>query len=178
MKITIPIFTVILAGIIGSCAKSTEHLTVVQPFELKKYLGTWYEIARFDHSFERGLSNVTATYTPNGNAITVLNKGYHDASKIWKTAKGKAKFAGEKNKGYLKVSFFGPFFGDYKIIKMHPNYQWSVVTSSSFEYLWILSRQTQIPKPELDKLLKELVKMGFNTEALIWVTHKKKNSNK
>ena len=178
MKTSFLLLALVVFGAIWSCAESTSHLNAVKPFELNRYLGTWYELARFDHSFERGLSNVTATYTPKEDKIEVLNKGYDDKSGEWDTAKGKAKFAGDKNVGYLKVSFFGPFYGDYKIIKLDPNYEWAVVTSSSYKYLWILSRQSQIPKAQKDELVKDIKSMGFKTDALIWVKHDKNDMKK
>ncbi|MBV5342621.1 lipocalin family protein, partial [bacterium] len=107
-----------LAGIIGltACAKTPTLTNAISGFELQKYLGTWYEVARFDHSFERGLSNVTANYSlrPDGK-VKVINRGFKTKSNTWSESVGKAKFAGDKNIGSLKVSFFGPFYGAYNI---------------------------------------------------------------
>jgi lipocalin len=142
--------------------------------DLDKYLGTWYELARYDHPFERNLTAVTATYSlkPNGK-IKVLNKGYLNSQdgKL-KKAVGKAKIPDKNNPGHLKVSFFLFFYADYYVLELDPDYKWALVGSSSPNYLWILCR---IPKPDketIDKILTLTEKRGYDLSKLIWVEHK------
>ena len=163
-----------LAGIIGftACAKTPPPTNAISDFELQKYLGTWYEVARFDHSFERGLSNVTATYSLRADGkVKVLNRGFKTKSNTWSESVGKAKFAGDTNIGSLKVSFFGPFYGAYNIVKLDENYQYALVVSSGFDYLWLLSRQKTIPEEIKKAYLQKAQELGFDTEELIWVKH-------
>jgi apolipoprotein D and lipocalin family protein len=149
------------------CAKSTAKLKPVKNFELNKYLGTWHEIARLNHSFERDMIAVTANYSLNNDGtVKVLNKGYNTRKKEFKEAVGKARFKGEKDIGLLEVSFFGPFYGEYKIIALAKDYSWSMVTSSRFNYFWILSRTPELNN--LDELLVVAKTMGFDTQKLIF----------
>jgi len=140
----------------------------VKNFDINKYKGLWYEIARFDHSFERGMTNVTATYTdrPDGK-ITVLNKGIKDG--IEKSVTGKAKLKDDSGTGFLKVSFFWFFYADYIIFYLDNNYECALVTSSSKDYLWILSRKPNLTNDTKEKLLSIAKSKGFDTEMLIWV---------
>jgi len=161
-----------IAGIIGltACAKTPPSTNAITGFELQKYLGTWYEVARFDHSFERGLSNVTANYSlrPDGK-VKVVNRGFKSKSNTWSESVGKAKFAGDKNIGSLKVSFFGPFYGAYNIVKLDDDYQYSLVVSSGYNYLWLLSRTKTMPEEIKKAYLQKAQELGFDTEKLIWV---------
>ena len=146
-------------------------MTPVSPFQIERYLGKWYEIARLDHSFERGLSNVSATYSRREDGgVRVLNRGYDDRAGAWKDAEGRAYFTGEPTVGSLKVSFFGPFYGGYHIVALdRANYSWVMVSGPSREYLWILARTRQLPPPVLDELVKQAKALGFATDRLIWV---------
>ena len=149
-----------------------DGIAPVRGFESQKYLGTWYEIARIDNRFERGLSNVTATYSVKDNGdIRVLNRGYKDAKGKWETAEGKARFVGEADTAHLKVSFFGPIFASYIVFELEPNYQHSFVTGNDRDYLWFLARDPNI-SPELKaQFLARVTELGFDTDDLIWVEH-------
>ena len=154
-----------------SCTGIPNGIEPIDNFNLNKYLGNWYEIARLDHSFERGLSHVTANYSVRTDGgLTVLNRGFSAKDNEWNTAEGRAYFVGNKALGHLKVSFFGPFYGSYVIFKVdEPNYQYAYVTSYNKDFLWLLSRT-----PELsDEIKKDFVettkKLGFDTKQLIYV---------
>ncbi len=119
-----------------------ETITPVSPFELNKYLGTWYEIARLDHFFERNLDKVSATYSINADgSVKVINKGFNTQTQRWTEAVGKAKFVETQDIGYLKVSFFEPFYGSYIIFYLEPDYSTALISGHNYEYLWLLSRQ-------------------------------------
>ena len=109
---------------LGGCAVAPPAgVTPITGFELNRYLGPWYEIARLDHSFERGLSNVSATYgRREDGGVQVMNRGYDDRQGIWKEAEGRAYFLGEPTVGSLKVSFFGPFYGGYHLIALDQDF--------------------------------------------------------
>mgnify|MGYP002397432668 CR=1 FL=1 len=155
------------------CASSTKHIKTIENFDADKYLGKWYEIARLDHSFERGLDNVTATYSikPNGK-IRVLNQGIkQDGTNS--TAEGKAYvISGENNPGELRVSFFWILYAKYRIFYLDEDYQTALVTSSSKNYLWILSRKPVLNEDELNSLLKICKDYGFETDKLIFPKQK------
>ena len=143
---------------------------VVKPFQLDRYLGTWYEIARLDHSFERGLERVSATYSlRDDGGVKVLNRGLQSDGS-WREAEGKAYFVDKPTEARLKVSFFGPFYGGYNVIDLDPDYQLSLVTSYNHDYLWILSRSPQPPKAKVDALIAKARGLGFATDQLIWVS--------
>jgi apolipoprotein D and lipocalin family protein len=164
-------------GIIGSllvvltgCAKIPSGITPVRGFELERYLGTWYEIARLDHSFERGLTHVKATYSMNDDGtVRVLNQGYDPAKEEWRQAIGKAKFVGSSDVGQLKVSFFGPFYGGYNIVELDADYDHAIVCGPKRSYLWILSRQPQLPAETYARLVEQAKELGFATDDLIVV---------
>jgi apolipoprotein D and lipocalin family protein len=139
----------------------------VKDFKLENYLGTWYEIARFDHSFEQGLTHVTAQYEMKENGmVRVINKGRKNGKE--KIATGKAKFNGDIHLGHLKVSFFLFFYADYIIIYLDDNYETAIVTSGA-DYLWFLSRKPEISQDKKEQLIQLAKNNGFNTEKLIWV---------
>lgn len=162
-----------LLGLAG-CTSVPEGVTPVTGFESERYLGTWYEIARFDHSFEEGLSRVTATYSKREDGgIRVLNKGYDAATGEWDEAEGKAYFVSDETTGHLKVSFFGPFYTSYVIAELDKdNYQYSLVTGPDRSYLWILARQPTLSQDVLDELLSKAKSLGYATDEFIWVDHK------
>ena len=166
------LFLLGLFGLAG-CTGIPQGLDPVKGFDVNRYLGTWYEIARLDHSFERGLSNVTAAYTlrPDGG-IDVLNKGYDREKGAWKEAEGKAYFLGLKDVGRLKVSFFGPFYGGYNVIALdREEYSWSVVCGPKMKYFWILARQPRMDPGKLEELVGFAAARGFDTDGLILVDH-------
>jgi apolipoprotein D and lipocalin family protein len=140
----------------------------VKNFDINKYLGKWYEIARFDHSFERGLENVSATYEfRKDGKVNVFNKGTKNGEE--NNITGKAKLKDNSGTGFLKVSFFWFFYADYIIFYLDPDYQFAVVTSSSDKYLWILSRQSTLSEEVKNRLTGIARDKGFDTEKLIWV---------
>lgn len=149
--------------------------TIVRSFDPAQYLGTWYEIARLDNRFEKGLEQVTANYTlQDDGSIKVVNRGFDPQKKDWSEAVGKAKFIDPANAdgsrtGRLKVSFFGPFYGDYNILIVDkPYYNYALVSSGS-EYLWILSRTPQLTYPIKQHLIAKAKELGFATEKLLFI---------
>lgn len=157
----------------SGCTGVPDGVSVVKGFELNRYLGTWYEIARLDHSFERGLSDVSASYSMRADGgVRVLNRGFDTESGEWKLAEGRAYFTGAADEGSLKVSFFGPFYGGYNVIALErENYSYSLVSGPDLDYLWILSREKQLAQGVKDELLALAAQYGFATEDLIWVSH-------
>lgn len=157
-----------------SCATIPKGAVAVKPFDKEKYLGKWYEIARKDFKFERNLSNTTAEYSLNENGtIKVNNQGYNTIKGEWKQAIGKAKFVGEENTAMLKVSFFGPFYSGYNVLAIDDEYKYALIAGESTKYLWILSREVNIPEEIKDKYLKIAKEIGYNTDDLVWVEHDK-----
>lgn len=154
----------------GGCAKVPPGASPVTGFALDRYLGTWYEVARLDHSFERGLTQVNATYSLNADGtVRVLNRGYDPAKQEWREAIGKAKFVGDPQVGQLKVSFFGPFYGGYNILALDPEYGYSLVCGPSLKYLWLLSRERQLPPDVQARLIEQARGLGFPVDQLILV---------
>lgn len=163
---------VLLALFLASCSSVPEGITPVTGFELPRYLGTWHEIARLDHSFERGMSQVTADYALNEDgSVKVTNRGYLDDKGEWKEAIGKAKFVGDDSVGHLKVSFFGPFYGAYVIYELDKDYQYAFVTSYKQDYLWLLSRTARVDEELRQHFINRANELGFDTGQLIWVQH-------
>ncbi|MGJ8668040.1 MAG: lipocalin family protein [Oceanococcus sp.] len=150
-----------------------ENVTPVKGFELDRYLGKWYEIARLDHSFERGLQQVTAEYTlKEGGGVRVVNSGYSAKEGKWKVATGKAYFVDDPNDGYLKVSFFGPFYGAYVIFELDlDGYEYAFVSGPNLSYLWLLARKPELEPEIVARLLKKASAFGFDTDQLIFVQH-------
>jgi apolipoprotein D and lipocalin family protein len=152
-----------------------EGVKVVDHVDPAQYLGTWYEIARLDHSFERGLEKVTATYSmQSDSAIKVVNRGYNPEKKEWEEAIGKAYFVDPMHPdktytGKLKVSFFGPFYGAYNIIELDkPYYNYVMICGPDKSYFWILSRTPQLPYPIKAQLISKAKSLGFDTDKLIY----------
>ncbi len=149
--------------------------TVVKELDLEKYLGGWYEIARYDHPFERGLIGVTANYSMRDDGkIKVINSGYlQSRSGKLSEAIGKAKIPDPENEpAKFKVSFFWFFYSDYYVLELDQNYQWAIIGSSSDDYLWILSRTPQIDDNLYNALLEKLEKRGYNMSKLMKVAQK------
>lgn len=157
-----------------SCKTIPKNAVAVKPFNLKMYLGTWYEIARFDYKFEKNLNNVTATYSIKENGmVKVDNKGYNFKKMKWEESVGKAKPADDVNEGKLKVSFFGPFYTGYNVISIDKDYKYAMVIGKNTKYLWILSREKTIPSDVKEKYLKIAESLGCKTDQLVWVEHNK-----
>ena len=156
---------------LSACTNLPEGITPVSDFEINKYLGKWYEIARLDHSFERGLDKVSAEYSlREDGGIKVVNKGYSNRDKDWSEAEGKAYFVKSKDEGLLKVSFFGPFYGSYIIFELDKeNYQYSFVAGNSRSYLWLLSRTPTVSQDIINKFVIRSRELGFEIEKLIYV---------
>ena len=158
---------------LAGCTGIPEGVTAIRGFEVERYLGTWYEIARLDHRFERGLVDVTATYSLRADGgIDVVNRGFRENEGEWDEARGKAYLVEDPDVGRLKVSFFGPFYGGYNIVALDKDdYAWSMVVGPSRSYLWILARSPDIDQSRVDKLIAEARRLGFATDDLIQVPH-------
>ena len=170
-KHMLALFSAYLA--LGGCTGVPDGLQPVAGFEPGRYVGKWYEIARLDHSFERGLSNVSATYSRmSGGDIVVVNRGYEDSKRRWKEIEGKARLIQGPDIGSLKVSFFGPFYSGYHVIALDKkNYAYAMVAGYSRDFLWILSRQKTMEEAVLTDLIAQARQWGFQTENLIRVQH-------
>lgn len=162
-----------LAFVITGCTGIPENVEPVGNFRLERYLGKWYEIARLDHSFERGLTNVTASYgLREDGGVKVINQGYSAKDHQWKKVEGKAYFVRKSDQGYLKVSFFGPFYGSYIVFELdHENYQYALVCGPDKSYLWILARSPGLDDRTREYLIAKATALGFDTSKLIFVRH-------
>lgn len=144
-------------------------LPVIQDFELDRYLGLWYEIARLDFHWEKNLKNVTAEYSLNvDRTVKVINTGTDMRTQKIKRSKGKAKLAGEPNLGALRVSFFGPFYAGYNIMHVDGNYEYALVFGDNLDYMWILSRSKTIPNEIRDMYLGYAEQSGYAVKDLVW----------
>jgi apolipoprotein D and lipocalin family protein len=169
MKKLLIALIVILAG----CVSVPENITPVDNFNIERYLGKWYEIARLDHSFERGLTSVSAEYSlrPDGG-VRVINRGYSEKDNKWKEIEGKGYSVDRKDVGFLKVSFFGPFYGSYVIIDLdRENYSYALVCGPDKSYLWILARAPRLDEGITKRLVEKAALLGFKTDKLIYVRH-------
>ncbi len=166
------IFMGFLSVITVSCSTIPKGATAVSGFEIDRYMGTWYEIARFDFRFERDLNNTTATYSLNPDGtVKVYNRGYNYVKNQWQDVTGKAKFVGNPTVAMFKVSFFGPFYAGYNVVALDPDYKYALIIGSSPEYMWILSRETTIPEYIKQPFLEIARGIGCETDNLIWVKH-------
>ncbi len=170
-KILVGLASILLSG----CMGMPKNVTPVEDFNLNRYLGKWYEIARLNHSFERGLNNVSATYSLRGDGgVNVINRGYSVTDESWSTADGKAYFVKSERTGYLKVSFFGPFYSSYVIFELDKKeYQYAFVSGYNNSYLWLLSRNPTIEDEVKSRFIEKARNSGFDTEKLIFVEHDK-----
>lgn len=176
-KIILGILTVAVVLILMySCSAIPKNAKPVTNFDAKKYLGAWYEIARFDYKFEKNLDNVIAQYSlkPNGE-IKVFNSGYDYKNKKWKSSAGSAKFRINENVGALKVTFFKPFYAGYNVVAIDADYKYALVVGSSLKYIWLLSREKTMPESVKESYLKAAQEIGYDTSKLIWVAQDKKN---
>lgn len=152
---------------LSCCARNTVDNSTV-PVDLNKYLGRWYEIAKYDHYFERDVDYATAHYSVIDNGkIKVVNSGMRGGES--KVSVGRAKIT--DTPGLLRVSFFGPFYSDYRVMMVTPDYRYALVGSKSADYLWIMSRTPAIPSDTLEAILTEARSRGYDTSKLIWVKH-------
>lgn len=170
MKKLVSILSVIVIVGLSGCVTKPENIQPVQNFQADKYLGKWYEIARFDNSFEKNMTNVYAEYSLNSDgSIKVVNSGITPSTGKRSYAKGVAKFVENNNTGFLKVSFFRPFYGAYVVFRLDDNYKYAYVAGDNQNYLWLLSRTKTIPnsvKQDFEARAKDL---GFDTDKLVWV---------
>ncbi|WP_047451589.1 lipocalin family protein [Alistipes sp. ZOR0009] len=174
MKYILAIGLIISVLLLMYCRSTTiaGGLQAVSGFEKERYLGKWYEIARFDFRFERGLNNTTAEYSLNADGtIKVVNRGYDIAKRKWRKAVGKAKFVGSEQTAMLRVSFFGPFYSGYNVIALDKDYRYALVAGKNLDYLWILSREKTIPNNFRESYVKFAQERGFDTSKLIWIEH-------
>jgi len=172
-----PLLCLCIVGLVlAGCQGIPEGAEPVSGFELQRYTGKWYEIARMDHPFERGLSNVTAEYSlREDGGVRVLNRGYEASKGEWKEAEGKAYFVDDESTGQLKVSFFGPFYASYNVVALDKQaYQWALVVGPDTDYMWILSRQPELDRAIIDELLAMARSYGFKTDELIFVDQDKR----
>jgi len=169
------IFVLCLSG----CTGIPDGISPVKDFSLDRYLGKWYEIARLDHSFERGLDSITAEYTlKDDGGVKVINRGYSAEDKNWNEAEGKAYFVGPPDEAYLKVSFFGPFYGSYIVFELDKeNYQYAFVSGPDKSYLWLLARTPEVDQTLIEHFITRAKALGFATDKLIFVEQKDRRRN-
>jgi len=159
-------FCLVLQG----CTGIPEGIEPVTGFDQERYLGAWYEIARLDHSFERGLSEVTATYSTNPDgSIAVLNRGFDQEEGRWREAEGVARFVDSPTVAHLKVSFFGPFYGSYIVFGLGEDYDYAFVSGFNRDYLWLLSRSPEISDTLRNEFLETITDLGFAADDLVWL---------
>ena len=162
------LFLAVLTYLMTGCNKLTVDNSVVSELDVQRFLGEWYEVARFDHTFERGMEQTKAKYIMREDGdIDVLNSGIKDGKP--KTAEGKAKLT--DTPALLRVSFFGPFYSDYRVMLIDSTYQYALIGSGSDDYLWILSRTPQLSDSIKIVILDEATCRGYDTRKLIWVRH-------
>jgi apolipoprotein D and lipocalin family protein len=167
-KLLLPLSFALVLLVTGCEEKKPQKVTPVENFKLNEYLGTWYEIARLEHRFEKGMEATSATYSMREDGgVKVLNKGYKTEEKEWSEAEGKAYFVESTDKGFLKVSFFGPFYGSY--IVMDTDYEtYTMISGPDLSYFWILSRKPTLDEKILNRLLAQAKEAGFDTSKLIY----------
>ena len=163
--------TILMALILmtaSACNAQNINTTTVSNLDVERYMGRWYELARYDHRFERNMERCEAYYSlePNGK-ILVRNSGVDAKTGLLRVTDGKAKLG--KHPGQLRVSFFLFFYSDYNILALGEDYDWALVGSSSPKYLWILSRTPSLPEPTIEHILAIARERGYDTDKLIWV---------
>lgn len=168
------LFIAVITAALAGCSSTSPPtgITAVTPFDLSRYEGRWFELARLHHSFERGMTDVTATYQrqPDGS-VRVVNRGFDTGKNDWREAIGKAFFTGDAQTASLKVSFFGPFYGGYHVAALDADYQWALVVGPDRSYCWVLSRTKQLAPGLREQIVARASALGIDTSALIWVPH-------
>ncbi|MFD2599163.1 lipocalin family protein [Sphingobacterium corticis] len=148
------------------------NVAVVDDLDLDRYMGVWHEVARLDFFWEKDLTDVTATYTKLSNGkIQVINRGFDQKSKKWKQRIGKAKPLGDPKDGALKVSFFGPIYAGYNIVHIDEDYKYALIFGSNTDYMWILSRDVDVPENIKQKYVQYASRSGYATQKLVWTKH-------
>jgi len=167
-------FSLLLLSVcLSGCTGIPKGIEPVREFQLEEYYGKWFEVARLDHRFERGLSNVTAEYSPAENGLVqVRNRGFKSSKEKWSEAIGKARFKSDPETGHLLVSFFGPFYASYVIFHLD-DYQQAYVVGNNRNNLWFLSRTPEVSEADRESFLSKTEELGFDTSELIWVEHSK-----
>lgn len=173
---TAALCTIGLAALAGAAVYATrnpripEGVLPVENFDLDRYLGKWYELARIEHSFEKGLQRTQAEYSLNADgSVHVTNRGFDPQRNLWKVSHGKAKPTIAPDIAALKVSFFGPFYGGYNVVALCKDYRWAMVVGSSLDYFWILSRTPSLPEGVEDKLMEQAASIGIDAQKVLWV---------
>ena len=166
MKKILILFVLLATG----CVSIPDNITPVTSFQIERYLGKWYEIARLDHRFERGLTQISAEYSMRQDGgLKVLNRGYSKEKQEWSEAEGRGYFVQSPNEAYLKVSFFGPFFGSYIVFELDTvNYQYALISGPDKSYFWLLARTPTIDDNLKKKLIAKAAALGFDTKKLIF----------
>ena len=167
-KLLLPLAIAVALLLTGCEDKKPEKVNPVENFKLTEYLGTWYEIARLEHRYEKGMEAISATYSMREDGgVKVLNKGFKTKEKEWSEAEGKAYFVGSEDEAFLKVSFFGPFYGSY--IVMDTDYKtYTMISGPDLSYFWILARTPKLDEKILNRLLAQAKEAGFDTSVLIY----------
>lgn len=174
--------SLIAGGVIGafllldSCSSIPKNAKAVEDFELEKYLGTWYEVARFDYRFERNIDNSVAQYSlQDDETVKVVNSGFDQKKDEWTSVEGSAKFRDTPSIAALKVTFFWPFYSGYNVVAIEDDYKYALVAGKNLNYLWILSREKTIPENVKESFLEQARAIGYDTSKLIWVNQDKNN---
>ena len=163
----------LLTVLVSGCTGIPKGVEPVRPFDIQRYKGEWFEIMRLDHSFERGLTNVTATYTlRDDGSVGVVNRGFDRKNCRWKDADGRAVFRGDRDTASLSVTFFWPFAGGYHVAALdQQDYSWALISGPSKNYLWILARKPDLSADIRNRLVDKARSMGFPVDDLILVDH-------
>jgi apolipoprotein D and lipocalin family protein len=161
--------SLILLVLLAGCTGVPDGVEPVSGFDKTRYLGTWHEVARLDHSFERGLTQITAEYSLRDDGdIRVLNSGTNQKTGERDSAEGRAKFVAGDDLAHLKVSFFGPFYGSYVVFQLGENYEYAFVSGPNTDYLWLLARTPQVSEELKTQFIDRARALGFEVENLIW----------
>ena len=163
-------------ALLSACASSSPPpgIVAVTPFDLQRYQGQWYELARLDHIFERGLTDASALYQPLADgSVRVVNRGFDPAKGEWREVTGKALFTGAPTTGSLKVSFFGPFYGGYHVAALDPDYRWALVVGPDRGYCWVLAREKTLSPTTKTAIVARAKALSIDTDALIWVSQER-----
>ena len=160
-----------LIFLLTGCVSVPENIKPVDNFNIERYLGKWYEIARLDHSFERGLTSVSAEYSLRSDGgVRVINRGYSKKENKWKDIEGKGYFVDRKDMGFLKVSFFGPCYGSYVVFDLdRENYSYALVCGPDKSYLWLLARSPRLTDNLKKRLIDKATSLGFDTGKIIYL---------
>lgn len=153
-------------------SKIPQKATAIKHFDINRYMGKWYEIARFDFKFERYMNNTTANYSlQDDGTVKVVNRGFNYKTNKWKEAVGKAKFRDDANEAKLKVSFFGPFYSPYNVIALDDEYRFALIAGKNLDYIWILSREKNIPENIKQSYVAKAKSIGYDTSLFVWIKH-------